>query len=44
MNKEENTISLDEAKVWTQEWRQDESDYNKYNPCPPYCDDSSALN
>lgn len=33
MSKEENTISLDEAKAWTQEWRQDESDYNKYNQC-----------
>ncbi len=33
MSKEQNTISLDKAKAWTQEWRQDESDYNKYNQC-----------
>lgn len=33
MSKEQNIISLDTAKAWTQEWRQDESDYNKYNNC-----------
>lgn len=28
-----NTIDLDTAQTWTAEWRQDESEYNKYNEC-----------
>lgn len=28
-----NTISLDEAKKWAENWRDLESDYNKYNKC-----------
>ena len=33
MSDETNKISLDKAKKWTKEWRDDESDYNKYNEC-----------
>ena len=36
MSKEENTIPLETAIAWAQEWRQDESDYNKYNSCKAF--------
>lgn len=28
-----NTISLDEAKAWTQEWRSEDGRYNEHNEC-----------
>lgn len=33
MSKEDGKISLDTAQTWTKEWRDDESEYNKYNEC-----------
>jgi hypothetical protein len=33
MSAKNKKISLDTAKEWTQTWRKEESDYNRYNSC-----------